>query len=184
MIKKILLLGSAGYVKDWYAKNGPKFLQNGFSLYAMNNAWAIDPDNLRVWMHAEDYAMIPTSIKPTDQQRQKWIEVTRWNDVPFFYTNRRGGTMLLNALCHLLNEHFRGPDQVFVAIAGADQTYTGDPAKDYCYGKGTPDPMKFGKEFIAESLQHIKYASEKLGHTIVNAGGQDETLLPFARYSL
>jgi hypothetical protein len=182
MVKKILLIGSAGYVKDWYAENGSKYLSAGFSLYALNNAWAVDPENLKVWLRAEDFFDIPTSLKPKDEDRNKWTVITRWNDVPFFYTNRRGGTMLLNALCHLMNEAFYNKHSLFIAIAGADQTYGGP--KDWFYGTGTPDPMKFGKEFIQESLQHIKYASEKLGHTIVNVGEQAETLLPFARFSL
>ena len=146
MIKKILLLGSAGYVKDWYAVNGPKFLQNGFSLYAMNNAWAVDPDNLRVWMHAEDYGMIQTSIKPTDQQRQKWIEVTRWNDIPFLHEPQRRGPC--NSSLPFAKRALPRTGPVFIAIAGADQTYGGP--KTGSYGTGNTGPMKFGKEFIAE----------------------------------
>ena len=181
-MRKILLLGSAPYIVDWYKANGSRFIDAGYSLQAMNNAWAVDPDRLQVWYRAEDYFVIPASVMPTWEQRFKWLEICRWNDVPFFYTNRRGGTMLLNVLCHLLNESFYNKIPLFIAIAGADQVYKGD--KDWFYGKGTADPMKFGKDFISESLQHIKYASEKLGHTIVNAGDQEETLLPFARYEL
>ncbi len=181
-MKKILLLGSAPYITDWYEKNGQKYIQDGFILCALNNAWMVSPNEVRVWFKAEDFGMIKTSKIPSKDYESKWITISRWNDVPFFYTNRRGGTMLLNVLCHLINESFYNRERLFIAIAGSDLTYSA--RNSWFYGNGNPDPLNFSEQFIKESLAHIKYASECLGHTIVNVGGQDQSTLPFARFNI
>lgn len=184
MLKKYLILGSGGYVKDWYSANGTKYLEDGHTLGAMNNAWKIDPERLRIWYRSEDYFEIPTTVKPSDDVRVKWSEVVEMQTFPFCYTKVGGtGTILANVLCHILNEHFFAKTQCWIALAGCDCVYRGNE-KDWFYGKGTPDPMRLGVERLREVMVMIKQLSEKAGCSIVNVGGQEDTNLPFARYAL
>ena len=37
-MKKYLVIGSAPYIKEWYAEHGRKILDKGYDLVAMNNA--------------------------------------------------------------------------------------------------------------------------------------------------
>jgi len=182
-MKKILLLGSAGYVKDWYAEHGARYLADGHALYAMNNSWMIDPANLECWIHSEDYFMIPTNAKPSEKQRNGWYEVVRFMQTPFYHGQREGGTMLLNSICHLLNHCFHSKQQLWLCIAGSDLIYKKD-GRDHFYGKGTPDPLIMGIDNLRRDLEMIKVVAESLGHKVLNCGGQAETLLPFARFKL
>jgi hypothetical protein len=183
-MRKFLLLGSAAYIKDWYSQNGSKYLSEGFILCAINNAWNIDQDNLKIWFHPNDFFKLDITHKPPEGLKDKWIEVVKFIDRPFFYDmGSTSGTMLLNVLCHLLNQEFYNNSKSLIAIAGSDLIYRND-GKDHFYGIGTPDPMRLGKYLLEKQLQVIKEVSEKIECGIVNAGGQAKTLLPFKRYSL
>jgi len=133
-LKKYLLLGSAPYVQDWFRMFGQRYLDDGHILCAMNNAWQVAPDQIKIWFRAEDYFTVPYSAPPTEHQQATWITVTRFNDVPFFFNRNVGGTMLPNVLSHLINEGISNEDRIWVAIAGADHVYKGE--RDWFYGKG------------------------------------------------
>lgn len=182
-MQKILLLGSAPYIKDWFAENGEKYRAAGFKICPINNAWAAC-DGAFFWFRSEDFFFIPNTLKPDEAQRDQWFEVVRTLDYPFFYDKgRQGGTMILNILCHLMNHSFFSKTPYFIAIAGSDLIYKENGA-DHFYGKGTPDPMNIGIANLREHLRVIKMQAEQMSTSIVNVGGQEETLLPFARYQL
>lgn len=183
-MNKILLLGSAPYIKDWFARNGQRYIEDGHKLCALNNAWAVAPDKLKVWIRAEDFFCTENTVKPTHEQRQSWYEVVKTKDVPISYSRgRTGGTMLLNAICHFINLSFESKQKLWLSVAGCDLIYKGNGA-DWFYGKGDPDPLFFGKDFIVEELRRLVDIAEYFSYTLVNVGGQAESLLPFAKYSL
>lgn len=183
-MQKILLLGSAPYVKKWYEENGEKYRAAGFKVCPINNAWSVCENDAFFWFRSEDFFYIPTTVKPNDGQREKWFEVVRTLDYPFFYEKgRAGGTMILNILCHLLNHSFFSKVPFFIAIAGSDLIYH-EGKKNHFYGHGTPDPMNLGKNFLIDQLRIIKMQAEQMATSIVNAGGQEESLLPFARHQI
>lgn len=183
-MKKFLLLGSAGYIVDWYAKNGRAYLDAGYILCAMNNAWAVDPNNLKMWFRSEDFFLTPNCKVPTQEQRDKFAEIVKVLDAPFFYRKGRGGgTMFLNVAYHLLNHSFYDRQAIWIAVAGCDMNYSGSNV--WFYGKGQPDPLRsMGEELLGEELTNLKILSEQQGCTICNVGGQEMTRLPFCRYRI
>lgn len=183
-MQKILLLGSAPYLPEWYKTWGERYKAAGFKICPINNAWSVCPKDAFFWFRSEDFFFIPTTVKPEKPQRERWFEVVRNLDFPFFYDKgRAGGTMLLNVLCHLLNHAFFSKDEFFIAIAGSDLIYK-EGKQNHFYGNGTPDPMNLGVNFLQDQLRIIKMQAEQMACSIVNVGGQTESLLPFARYSL
>lgn len=183
-MRKYLVLGSALYVKDWYAANGAKYLADGYLLCAINNAWAVDPQNLTQWYHSTDYFEFSRATTPPNALRDKWIEVVAFKTLPFWYSaGATGGTMVLNVLCHLLNRCHGTNYPAWIAVAGSDLIYK-DGQQNHFYGAGRPDPMRLGKDLLSQQLLKIKERAEALKCTICNVGGQEETLLPFVRYSL
>lgn len=159
---------------EWYFMNGKKYLDAGYLLCAINNAWKVDPANLRLWFRSADYFVVAKNI-PDDEVRSKWIENAFVMTEPFFYKKKEAGTMLLNVVCHLLNNaHYNGV-KIEIAIAGSDLVYYND-WRDHFYEGGTPDPMRLGREYLVEQLNLIKKHAEKIDCKIYNVGGQEETL--------
>lgn len=91
--------------------------------------------------------------------------------------------MILNVLCHLLNRSASQKYPIWIAVAGNDLIYKRD-GKDHFYGHGQADPLRIGQGHLVEQLCLIKVRAEELKCTICNVSGQEETLLPFVRYSL
>jgi len=185
MIKKYLVLGSAPYVPQWYAANGRAYLDDGHQLCVMNNAWKAvsSPAEIRTWFRSEDYFETRGCVPPDEHARSLWDEVVQMQTFPFYYTKIGGtGTILANVLCHLMNTAFASGQQLWVALAGCDMVYTG--GSDWFYGEGTPDPLRLGKQRLIDIMVMLKQLSEQAGGSIVNAGGQEDTLLPFARFNI
>lgn len=182
-MKKILVIGSAGYIPEWWERNGEEYVKDGHKVCAINNAWKVCPQHVSIWIRAEDFFCIPNSVKPTEEQRSQWYEIVKTQDVPFSYSKgRTGGTMILNVICHFMNLCFESREKLWLAIAGSDLIYTGED--DHFYGQGNPDPMMFGKDFLQSELQRLKDIAEYMGYSIVNVGEQMQTLLPYARWKM
>ena len=177
---KFLLIGSAPYIKDWYKKYGHALIRKGFKLCAINNAWAIDPDNISLWMYPCDF-FDTGHLFPDKKQRKKWKEYVCDHRVPTKgkceYIKEGSGTILLNALVYLLNQHI---DKGFeVLIAGSDCVYKKE--ESHFYGKGAADPLRYGEAWLVKELERIKSFYGKEGCVVYNVGGRRETLLPFKR---
>lgn len=176
---KLLMLGSAGYIKDWAKSNLSRFVGEGFKICAINNAWAVAPGLIDIWVRAEDYYVMPTNKIP--DKKYNWYEIVKTKTVPLSAgQGKEGGTILLNAIYHFMNLCFENKDTLWLSLAGCDLIYNGKD--DWFYGKGHADPLVFGKKFLVYELQKIKEIAEYFGYTIVNVGGREETLLPFARH--
>lgn len=183
-MKKILLLGSAPYIGEWYERKGASYRASGYLICPINNAWSVCQNHIHTWYRSEDYFYIPATMKPSNEQRESWNEVVEMLDFPFYYQKRGGGgTILLNVLCHLMNAAFSTKTGLWLSLAGCDLIYKGS-GKDWFYGKGTPDPMRLGEKRLRDILIMLKELAEKFDCVIANAGGQEETLLPFARHEL
>lgn len=187
MIRKYLIIGSGPYIEGWFKDNGHQVLSRGFDLVAINNAWAVSPDYLSMWFHSSDF-YAKGHLRPKDSQKRSWIEVgTDDNhdkedvDVKYNYKFRGSGTMILNVLTHLLNRSLFKGEKCCVALAGCDCVYDGD--QSHFYGNGSPDPLRFGPEYLTGELERIKGFYEAEEFKIYNIGGQDQTLLPFERKS-
>lgn len=178
-MQKILLIGSAGYIQDWFNTRGVALLQEGYELRAINNAWAVAPDKVKVWYHSSDYFAFYTTLRPAKEQLNCQV-VTHFTTSPLWYKKRGSGTMLLNSLYSVLNDVINAGDKVKLAVAGNDLIYK-NKETDHFYKMGTADPMRFGEDYLKETLLQAKKDYEDNGCEIFNAGGQEETLLPFVR---
>lgn len=182
---KYLVIGSAPYIQDWYKKNGKKYLDAGYKLVAINNAWAIDPDNMHFWVHANDFYKVAKVI-PDMATREALDNKERVSDIRgisvYHYHEKQHGTMILNVLVGLINRAKMKDTDLEVCVAGCDLIYNGEV--NHFYGNGTADPLRLGEDYLKVELQDIKGYYEKEGFGIFNVGGQPETLLPFDRKEL
>jgi hypothetical protein len=182
---KYLVIGSAPYIKDWYAVNGQKYLDAGYKLVAINNAWIIDPDHLHFWVHSSDFYKVGKVI-PDENMKRKLDSPERISGIGgldiYHYDKQGSGTMILNVLTGLINRARLKNTNLEVCCAGCDCIYNGE--QNHFYGKGTADSLRFGTEYLVNELNRIKNFYEKDKCSIFNVGGQEETLLPFARKQL
>lgn len=182
---KFLLIGSAPYIKEWYKLYGKDFVKNDWKLCAINNAWKVDPENLKIWLHSNDFKAFGEMPKHKDKlgYEAKYREIIAQDPAkdfkPYTYEKKGSGTMLLNALCILLNAAVKNKQKCTVALAGNDCIYTGK--NDHFYGKGSPDPVRYGAEWLIGELKRIARFYEQEGCKLINVGGQNKTLLPYAQ---
>lgn len=182
---KFLLIGSAPYIFDWYRVLGRTIIKKGgFRLCAINNAWRIDPEYLDLWIKSNDYRengkMPKQKLKVELEERYKmFLTDNAVEDFsPYGYKKKGPGTMLLNALCLLLNGSLKKGRRCIVAVAGNDCIFK-EGQDNAFYGKGRPDPVRYGETWLKTELDRIHsfYKMEKC--LIYNVGLQEETLLPF-----
>lgn len=178
-IRQILLVGSGSYIADWWAENRERY--RGFSVVAMNNACAVVGDDCDLWLIPDDYSgenraadYIPSNAGgyPRATNRQgNWITKPLWIGQPT--------TMMISALCHLLNEARLDNCRLEVHLAGCDMIYEGD--KTHFYGKGGLDPLRYTDGQLEVAQRQLIEAYRRKKSTIFNAGGQDSTRLIFDR---
>lgn len=182
-MNKFLLIGSAPYIKKWYEKYALNLIKNNYKLCVMNNAWAIDPKNVYLWLYPCDF-FDTGKLFPNKQQRKNWKEyifdhriITKLK----YNYNKEGksGTMLLNVLIYLLNKSIEKNQKCEVLISGCDCIY--EKKKSHFYGVGTSDPLRYGKIWLIKELNRIKSFYEKEKCLIYNVGNRRKTLLPFKR---
>jgi len=182
-MNKYLVIGSAGYIKNWYLLWGLVFKKKNYLLCPINNAWAVDPENVFIWLHSNDFSAKGT-LHPTFKQQEKWKEIQSEDPKdfkPYKYKKEGSGTMLLNALCQLLNRSLMQKEKCIVALAGCDCQY--HDKKAWFYGDGTPDPLRYGEKWLLEELTKIGEFYKKEDCKIYNVGLQRESLLPYKEES-
>jgi len=185
MKKKFLILGSAPSITQWCQKYLEQELNAGYFLCAINNAWNAFPDikdKLKIWFRSADFFYFQYTIKPDEELRNKWYEVVRFLSEPCWYERKDNGTMILNAICHIINLGENNNRKIILHIAGSNLIY--ENGQSHFYGKGTPDPLRLGEEYLKKQLCSINGFAEEHGHKIYNVDYQENTLLPFERLDL
>lgn len=186
--RKVVLLGSAPYVPEWWQANGEQYLSSGFSPVCMNNSWkAIPLSDVHYWIRPYDFrGEEPPQYIPRNSELgsananlnpRRVCEHRMWWCWPDW--DRRLYTTLTHSLYHLANEAYYDGVKLIVHVVGSDFDYRGP--NTHFYGKGKPDPLRHGVERLQQALLTVKHMYEHRGHSVYNAGGQDYTLLPFAR---
>lgn len=178
---KFLVIGLAPYIVSWFDKWGKKTLNKGFKLVAINNAWQVSPDDITYWMKGNDFKDMGNKRPIFSMSRQWEIKEKLRLEEPYFYKKKGSGIMILNVLCNLLNISIQKSQKCIVAVAGCDCVYTGK--NDHFYGKGKPDPMRYGRKWLLNELLRIKDFYKREESQLYNIGGQEETILPFEQIS-
>lgn len=181
--KLSLLIGSAPYVEEWWKKYNAWFRERRYEIVVLNNAWKIVDGIVDLdarWFRSNDFFKIAQCQPTADQQKQFRIENSRTLRVPHWYNKVKGGTMICNVLCSLLNEAVAVKQKCRVVVIGSDLIYTGD--KTHFYGNGGDDPLRFGKKYLRKTLQQIQKEYMEEGGELLNAS-TGETRLPFDRFT-
>lgn len=189
---KILVLGSAPYIKDWWEANKTQYLAENYTIVAINNAWQVPAPKLPdLWIFSEDY--YDTSSKLLHPPQEVFDKMTYINTgidrtkllSPITYTSPEdGGTMLLDALCVVANQKLKNKQSCSIVFAGCDLNYPeGD--NSHFYEGGKADPLRNGTVWIERELAKLKTSIPKLFQEAglrfeaFNGGGKAQSLLPF-----
>jgi hypothetical protein len=174
-LKRVLVLGSAHYIPAWWDQHND--IYSSHTIVPMNNAWRVVRDREYYWSVSDDF----DRIKPENTPK-----ILEWPpEISTFYKNmqREGkaqyptGTMLLNTLHMLIGwAKYLGVEST-IDVAGSDFDYSSD--RTHFYGKGSPDPLRFGLEWLVDELANVEEGSRANGCTIRNVGCYEPSLLPF-----
>jgi hypothetical protein len=190
MKNKFLLIGSAPYMPEWWKARGQQMRAAGYTVAAINNAWAIPKELPEIWIHPNDYAFrTPAALRPSPELVAQMLEVgaALYRDKfgqPIAYSRRNGGTMLLNALTYLLNSSLNNGGCEIV-ISGCDLQYP--LGNSHFYHGGMPDPLRAVIEWIREDLLDIHerhlpaFRAQGYVLDVYNASPLEESVLPFQR---
>lgn len=183
-LRKVLLLGSAAYLTEWWEQHRDAYVNSGFAIVAMNNACQVVGDDCHLWLVPNDYSgshsaaeYIPTNkggIAGATNKARNWVDRPYWSHCPT--------TIMTSSVCHLLNEAVRDGCQIEVHLAGCDMVYSGD--KTHFYGNGGKDPLRYQPRDLQRAQDEIQQAYSRHGCKIFNAGGQTETRLVFDKCRL
>lgn len=181
VIRKILLLGSAGYLPEWWRENREAYLDQGFQIVAMNNACEVIGDDCHLWVIPNDYTgkhragdSIPSNANRYPRATNRagnWIHRPYWLKHPT--------TILFSALAHVLNEAILDRCFIEVHVAGSDMIYK--PGKSHFYGQGTADPLRYSDSELVKGQEKVMAWYQAHGCKVFNSGGQEETRLIFPK---
>lgn len=180
--KQILVIGSGPDAIEWWGKNGAVL---GWHIVAINNVWkVVGAGRVDTWARSTDFFQV-AKVQPEGDQLEVLTkkELTAWKMQPEWYIiGKTSGTMLLNVLCHILNvnEHAKPGGNLEVCVACSDFNYEGK--ETHWYGAGTPDPLRYGPEWLGMNLDLIKTKYKNRGVRLYNVGSPSvRTSLPFPR---
>lgn len=176
---KYLVLGSAPYVQEWYARNRQRY--SDFRVIPVNNAiQAVPKQDVYMWFHASDYRDFMgkhhPEIKLCDDDEYRTFETMPMKHM--YYDATFKSTTMVDVLLSLLELH--GFQPIEVHIAGSDYNYKGEKTHFYKQ-KGTLDPLRSGKRVLLNELINVDHMYTKHNSMIYNVGGQQGSLLPFQR---
>lgn len=193
--EKILVLGSAPYMKDWVAEHLEWFVDRGYRIVACNNAWKLVSDLSWIeWHTAENFDTAGTFV-PTAQEirRMKSVKIHLGSEREIYhrlgcphytdsYLDYKTGTMFLNIVYYFLHEH-TSPSFEMVVV-GFDMVYNKDGDTFYTSPKARNDPLLlWGREGLNAELRNSWDVFQKRNVRIRNASLQSETSLPYPRFT-
>lgn len=202
-MKKYILLGSAPYVKNYWAKNKGYYLDNDYTVSTINNAWAIDPDNVDEWYHADDFHKYGT-LTPSEEDLKKFKEIPMSNEMTEgCYEDRSKSTMIINVMHILFNRYKDTNEQLQLVVTGSDFVYSKN--EQFFYGNTKPeklnpavqnkigqvdkslvginaDPLRFGTDWLAKELGKVKDKYQNKNYKLFVDTPLSKTLLPFEKF--
>jgi hypothetical protein len=193
--KSYIVVGSAPYIREWVNVNHTEMKRRHCEICPLNNAWSLfAPEDIGIWTYPCDLLQRGTLV-PSLTQVNRMPDVREF--MPKFYRRTFNGvsrrqeitweksyTMMIDTVYMLID--CDGAKKIY--IIGCDMMY--DNNKNYFYSddtpncKGTPDPLRHGKDVLTDALRKLyDYALER-GVKVYNLSEQVDTLLPFQRSKL
>ena len=199
---RVLVLGSANYVADWWAKHGEGY--QDWTVLAINNAWAVPgADRIDLWARSKHFWRLGR-VQPPSKVHKKAIYIQSPPqariDIP--WRTAGGGTMFVSVLWRVLAEAEKRGVKTMVSVAGSDFDYRGAKTQTHFYGGGkmtartrdlirrtapswaegkAADPLRFGLEWLRNCLGDVHTSFGEGGHKIYNVGEHHPSELPFPR---
>jgi hypothetical protein len=166
--ERVLILGSG-----LSSKTITGFDWTGWTIVAINNAWRLVPDRWNYLVMPSDFFGFPHQFRAD----QRFVLVSEYNRA----VNLAGGTfmcgdtMIFNATYWALDA--LAPQEI--GFLGCDLVYprTGET---HFYGKGRPDFLRYGKQYLLRCLQTLQSRLEVAKIKATNFSLLP-TLLPFSR---
>jgi hypothetical protein len=183
-VDKILVLGSAPYVIDWWKKHERFYKRNGFKIIPINNAVKVlKKDDVYRWCH---------SLNHNEFMKKHHPEITVLNDANYktFVTImdetnyddlKCPPTTLIDCLYQILD--VVDYNQIEVHVAGCDFNYDGGKTHFYKQN-GTLDPLKGGRTCLVNNLERVNETYKFYECNLYNVGNQPNSLLPFERVQI
>ncbi len=184
--RDVLLLGSAPDATEWWARHGAAYIDEGYAVVAVNNAWRVPGQWLDLWLKPNDYRDSAGEAPPPDVPRNEGLtgpginRYGNWRISPWWHPGDVQ-LSLIDALFHLLNEAVADRVGLTVHVAGADMIYppAGSGRPSHFYGTGAPDPERYTDAQLARALGGVDQAYMVAGAELYNASDQKQTRLPF-----
>jgi len=180
---KFLIVGSAPVSLEWWPRHKGYFMARDWNIVALNNAWSIVFPDVGEWFHASDYAILGT-LYPEPHQWPCIKKRTVTSCMTKMYNKAMTCIALLDALYMILQRHRAEvaagvrDTQLEVVLLGLDMEYSNSGTHFYT-AKGTLDPLRRGKTWLLEELNHAQRTFATHGATLQVAGPERPTLLPY-----
>lgn len=105
--------------------------------------------------------------------------------IDIFYKNKDNsytGTMLINTLHILMKDIYKYKQLCEIYIIGSDFDYSNKLTHFYSHiedNKASNDPLRYGKEWLIDELNHVNSIAKLHNYKIFNASNNPNSLLPF-----
>lgn len=158
----------------------------------INNAWALfNPKEISIWTYPCDL----NHRVPTNEQRKEMNDIREF--MPKFYkrtyndiinrqevTWNKSFTMMIDTIYMLIDKDKAKE----IYIIGCDMIYKNTKNvffySNYENCKGSPDPLRKGKEILMQELNKLSVYAKEQQVKIINLSEEEDTLLPFKRMKL
>ena len=157
--------------------------RKGYYVIALNNGWRAmkNPYEIKLWHHSNDihhYHPLP------ERDLMDHLYVTGWGYITHFFQTRAtciydrekfptGTTAFLDLMSRLSSSR---PNMIGeIAFLGCEHDYSGE--QTHFYGKGTPDPMRYGSYFLIENFRRIRQWADREGIVLRDFSGNTTGLL-------
>jgi hypothetical protein len=177
-----LVVGSGPGVDAWWLEHKSYFIDEGYAICPINNAVAVTDADTTIWYRSGNYGGLQPTADVTLCKGQNTLWATRplWYKQPPGFGGRCECSMFLDTVYFRLNDSVRDGHVAHVVVVGCDMNYDGD--QTHFYGKGAPDPLRFGAEWLDTELARIPQVYCAAFSFIYNAS-EGRSRLPFDRFT-
>lgn len=173
--RKILILGSGPGIDEWVRKHLREYINRGFWVVAVNNAWLVVEREMNIWLHSTDF-----DYKNGRPEGDWFLENPDWQCITPYWVPPPTRILMLDVLLHFLNLSIRDHRPLEVHVAGSDFVYD-EEGPTHFYGAGGLDPLRFGDDELQRGLKLVATYYAFAGAKLYNASDRRRTRLPFPR---
>lgn len=175
MKERIIVVGSG--------PSAPKVISaplHEFDVVVLNNAWSLLPvDKIDCWMKSTDFRGLATHI-PDDETWEKleaksveWKNKNCWKTGRVLHAERNKSTVFLGAVGDIFTAGPRRWKSIW--FVGCEHDYSS--SNTHFYGNGTPDPLRFGDDFLVTQFRVMRDYANSHGIRLIDMSENRNGLL-------